>query len=282
MMDHPDYETLASVLQAAYDQAAVGKGAERHARSNPFHEQHMQTISTLLNSDKGMAYQAVKKLTEGLDFTDPDRRERELLGVIVYVAGLVVWHRERATKQHEQEPRAAAAKGKLTVHFGEQPEYPNQPASCPDCGAPGGDLHYVLCPRLQVPEEHAKAVEEAFAAEQFDESRADIIGQNSNDGEHYAVPEGVDINDWRTWQVGDKLECILTIDEGDDTCDKIAVGEIVTLADVEPPEYGGSLPVRVSGTEYRGWPDHDDYSEPEGAPLRQLFRFHHRPAKTDE
>lgn len=89
----PGYEQLAAVLEAAFKQASEGKGAERHARGNAFHEQHMQTISTLLNSDRGMAFQAIKKLTEGLDFNDIERRERELLGVINYVAGIIVWHR---------------------------------------------------------------------------------------------------------------------------------------------------------------------------------------------
>lgn len=93
-LSSPGYEHLAAVLEAAFKQASEGKGAERHARGNAFHEQHMQTISTLLNSDRGMAFQAIKKLTEGLDFEEIDRRERELLGVIVYVAGIIVWHRE--------------------------------------------------------------------------------------------------------------------------------------------------------------------------------------------
>lgn len=94
-MTTPGYEVLADVLQAAYDQAAHGKGAERHARGNAFEDQHMQTISTLLGSHDGMAFQAIKKLTEGLAFTNHGQRERELLGVIVYVAGIIVWHREQ-------------------------------------------------------------------------------------------------------------------------------------------------------------------------------------------
>ena len=189
--------------------------------------------------------------------------------------------------QHEQESRVAVAIDKLASHaelhstiFAHDrfaPEYPEQRPVCPDCGAPEGELHYVLCPRLQAPEEHAKAVEEAFAAEQFDEHRADIIGQNGNDGEHYAVPEGVDINDWRTWQVGDKLECVEAYVDGDSPCDEIAAHEIVTIVEVEPREYGGDLPIKVQGTRYFGWPDFDDYGQPEGALLRQLFRFHSRP-----
>lgn len=94
-MNAPGYEQLATVLRDAYEQASAGKGAERHARGNPFHEQHMQTISTLLGNDRGMAFQAIKKLTEGLDFPEHERRERELLGVINYVAGIIIWHRNR-------------------------------------------------------------------------------------------------------------------------------------------------------------------------------------------
>ena len=39
-----------------------------------------------------MAFQAIKKLTEGLDMTDPKARRRELLGAINYIAGIVVYH----------------------------------------------------------------------------------------------------------------------------------------------------------------------------------------------
>jgi len=92
-MQQDGYEQLASVLQAAYDQASKGKGNERHANNLPFHEQRMQQISTLLNSDNGMAYQVCKKVAEGLQFTDHHRRETELLGAIVYLSGIIIYHR---------------------------------------------------------------------------------------------------------------------------------------------------------------------------------------------
>jgi hypothetical protein len=91
-MNDPDYQSLREVLDAAYDQAANGKGKERHARGNPFEEQHMQTISQLLNTDRGMAFQAIKKLTEGIDMADPAARQRELLGAINYIAGIIIYH----------------------------------------------------------------------------------------------------------------------------------------------------------------------------------------------
>ena len=95
--DVDPYWSLRKVLDAAYEQAAYGKGAERHARGNPFEEQHMQTISRLLGSERGMAYQAIKKLTEGLDLPDRPAQIKELLGAINYIAGIVVyWQGEDA------------------------------------------------------------------------------------------------------------------------------------------------------------------------------------------
>ena len=89
----PGYEELAEVLSDAFFQAAHGKGWLRHANDLPFHEQRMQAISKALESDKGMAFQVIKKLTEGLQL-DHDRREKELLGAIVYLAGIVIYHRK--------------------------------------------------------------------------------------------------------------------------------------------------------------------------------------------
>lgn len=87
----PGYERLADVLQAALDQAQHGKGKERHANDQPFHEQRMQTLSDALNSAKGMAFQACKKVAEGVDHPTYEQQERELLGAIVYIGGMIVW-----------------------------------------------------------------------------------------------------------------------------------------------------------------------------------------------
>lgn len=112
-MGKEGYESLADVLQAAYDQAAYGKGAERHACGNAFEDQRMQTISDLLDSPDGMVYQLIKKTTEGLGFAEHDRREKELLGAIVYLAGIVVWYRRKheglPTKDYLPEPVLAPA-----------------------------------------------------------------------------------------------------------------------------------------------------------------------------
>lgn len=95
MMDIDDYQSLANVLQRAYDQAAHGKGKERHAQNLPFTQQPMQSISRLLGSHDGLLYQAVKKIQESQRL-DPDAAIRELLGAINYIAGAVIY-REMTT-----------------------------------------------------------------------------------------------------------------------------------------------------------------------------------------
>lgn len=92
----PGYEALANILEQAYRQASQGKGKERHATSGqPFHAQRMQTSSDAVGSPDGMAYQVIKKMTEGLEFDDRERCERELLGAINYLAGIAIWLRRK-------------------------------------------------------------------------------------------------------------------------------------------------------------------------------------------
>lgn len=138
-MNTPGYEQLAAVLQAAYDQAAKGKGAERHADNKPFHEQPMQTGSDLLGTDAGLAFQAIKKVREGSTFAEFDRFEREMLGAINYIAGMVIWRRR---------------------------QIPNDPDLCPECGYPTDEAgtHYATCSRLTAPKEFVEQVEQAFDA----------------------------------------------------------------------------------------------------------------------
>lgn len=95
----PGYESLQAVLRDAYNQAAVGKGAERHANSLPFHEQPMQSISELFDSPFGMAFQVAKKLKEGISMPEFERQKRELLGAIVYTAGIIIYlEKQRDTR----------------------------------------------------------------------------------------------------------------------------------------------------------------------------------------
>lgn len=118
-MNTPGYEQLAAVLQAAFDQAAAGKGAERHANGLPFHEQRMQTISTLLDSDAGMAFQVCKKVTEGMGLPH-EARERELLGAINYIAGMVIFHRQRESARYAELIERARDVAKQCSDLGEK------------------------------------------------------------------------------------------------------------------------------------------------------------------
>ena len=91
-----DYRSLAGILVEAYTQAQSGKGKERHANDLPFADQPMQAISHLLDSDKGMAYQACKKIVEATNMQSLPAFEREILGAINYLAGMIIFNRNSA------------------------------------------------------------------------------------------------------------------------------------------------------------------------------------------
>lgn len=93
MIPQKGYEELASVLQDALDQAQSGKGRERHACDKAFCDQSMQRIGDLVGEGY-MAGQAIKKIQES-GRLPADRAEQELLGAIIYCAGLIVWHRRQ-------------------------------------------------------------------------------------------------------------------------------------------------------------------------------------------
>lgn len=84
------YESLLHVLARAHEQAALGKGAERHACTRPFTEQPMQSISRLLGNETGLLYQAMKKIQESQRM-DQDAAVKELLGAINYIAGAIIF-----------------------------------------------------------------------------------------------------------------------------------------------------------------------------------------------
>lgn len=116
------YSTLRTVLDAAYDQAANGKGKERHniTGQTPFDRQRMQTVSELVGSPDGMTYQAIKKLTEGLGHPTFELKKRELLGAINYIAGIIIFLERQekggdvylvdSTKEKTADRMAASAK----------------------------------------------------------------------------------------------------------------------------------------------------------------------------
>lgn len=88
-MNIDGYESLANVLQRAYNQAAVGKGVERHsAAGEPFHEQVMQ-IGAAKFGHGALLFQAFKKSEESQRLPH-DRAINELLGAINYLAGAVI------------------------------------------------------------------------------------------------------------------------------------------------------------------------------------------------
>lgn len=84
----PGYECLREVLQRAYDQAARGKGAERHAQDQPFDQQPMQKLIELYGVGFALG-QAGKKMQESQRLKR-DPAIRELLGAINYIAGAVI------------------------------------------------------------------------------------------------------------------------------------------------------------------------------------------------
>ena len=91
-----DYRSLAGILVDAYHQAQSGKGKERHANGLPFEDPPMQAISGMLDSDKGMAYQACKKVVEATNMQSLPAFEREILGAINYLAGMIIFNRNSA------------------------------------------------------------------------------------------------------------------------------------------------------------------------------------------
>jgi len=96
------YEKLLNVLVAALDQAANGKGKDRHASAGvQFEDQPMSSISRTLGSVDGMLYQASKKAGESRRLQD-GRAQAEILGAINYLAGVHIaydsWFKEQLPK----------------------------------------------------------------------------------------------------------------------------------------------------------------------------------------
>ena len=87
-MTEDPYATLRAVLDAAYDQAANGKGKERHANDKPFHRQPIMEIARMVGPGYQLG-QACKKAQEAFGMIQrgqPDRAQAELLGAINYLA----------------------------------------------------------------------------------------------------------------------------------------------------------------------------------------------------
>lgn len=89
ILDAPGYESLARVLARAFAQAAIGKGAERHAQAGePFDMQVMQDMARRFGVGSLLG-QAFKKSEESQRLGHA-AAVRELLGAINYLAGAVI------------------------------------------------------------------------------------------------------------------------------------------------------------------------------------------------
>ena len=90
-----DYDPLSRVLLLAYEQAASGKGKERHANSKPFDKQPIMEIARMV----GVGYQlgqAMKKAQEASRLPN-ERARAELLGAINYLAAAYLLLEEQHT-----------------------------------------------------------------------------------------------------------------------------------------------------------------------------------------
>lgn len=94
-----DYAPLAAVLQEAYDQAASGKGKERHANDRAFVDQPILEIGRMCGPGFNTG-QSIKKQQEAMGMLtrgQTDAAIRELLGSINYAASAIMLIREQNT-----------------------------------------------------------------------------------------------------------------------------------------------------------------------------------------
>lgn len=86
---NPSYELLMTVLMDAYQQAANGKGSDRHGNGLNFEDQDLLEITDRVGIGFPLG-QAIKKICEGQRLTT-DLARKEFLGAIVYLAGAIIW-----------------------------------------------------------------------------------------------------------------------------------------------------------------------------------------------
>jgi hypothetical protein len=85
----PKYKSLYLTLMSAFDQAATGKGKERHANDKSFESQPI----CQLTRDLGLAFplgQASKKILESVNMRNTDFALKELKGAIVFLAAAII------------------------------------------------------------------------------------------------------------------------------------------------------------------------------------------------
>ena len=89
--DRDDYLPLLRTFLGALEQAAYGKGRERHANDLPFVEQPILTMAHMLDSDAGLAQQVIKKTIEARTLPTKQARINELRGTLVYAAAMILF-----------------------------------------------------------------------------------------------------------------------------------------------------------------------------------------------
>lgn len=89
--DRDDYLPLLRTFLGALEQAAYGKGRERHANDLPFTEQPILTMARMLDSDAGLAQQVIKKTIEARTLPTKQARINELRGTLVYAAAMILF-----------------------------------------------------------------------------------------------------------------------------------------------------------------------------------------------
>lgn len=92
------YSPLFDVLRDAFNQAAIGKGSERHSGGKPFLKQPIMEIARMLDGVDGHSFQIMKKAQEAARMVQRGQREaaeQELFGIINYAAAAVLLIREK-------------------------------------------------------------------------------------------------------------------------------------------------------------------------------------------
>lgn len=96
-MVKPEYTELERVLMAALSQAQDGKGAERHARPGErFEDQQIVKVGEWLGNTGFQVGQGVKKAIESTRLPTAERRIKELLGAINFLAAAVLIEERKA------------------------------------------------------------------------------------------------------------------------------------------------------------------------------------------
>ena len=83
------YRNLHSTLEKAFDRAAFGKGAERHARGNEAFEDQYIIRGAISFGIGGLYFQMGKKLEESINLPG-DKRINELLDIMIYAAAAIM------------------------------------------------------------------------------------------------------------------------------------------------------------------------------------------------